>query len=601
MSPARPRLRTPLVLALGAALALPLALTAPRPAVAAGASVTPLKFTVDAGGKRCTIDADLYRPAGVDAAHPAPAVMTTNGFGGSKTDGSTDTIAEAFAARGYVALAYSGLGFGKTGCPISLDAPAIDGRAASGLIDFLGGKRAADDGTRAGFVTLDRAGDPRLGMIGGSYGGAIQLATASRDPRIDALVPLVTWHDLGYSLVPNTVGGAQDVGAAARTPGVYKYQWTNAFFLIGEAQGLLHPSLDQSRLGGAGCTHFVARACDMKRLFDSARFPKARTDKRLRYARQVSPASYLDTVRAPTLLIQGQADTLFTLNEAEATYRRLTARGVTARMIWQSWGHSDGINAPAPGELDLAKGNLETSYVGRRVLAWFDRYLRHDTRAAAGPALAYYRDWATDGGHPYASADGPPATGRTLYLSGDGKLVGTPAAAGAGSRSYLNLPVATSHSENSLAGMTGQPNPAPYDGKGTYLGWTSNPLAAPLDVVGSPEATLKVTSSAAERVQGSSDAANKLVLFAKIYDVAPDGTASLVHRLIAPVRVPDVRRPFEVTLPGIVHRFAEGHRLRFVVAASDDAYYGNTGTKRVTVSGTAGTPAGTLRLPVDGG
>ncbi|WP_308432906.1 CocE/NonD family hydrolase C-terminal non-catalytic domain-containing protein, partial [Streptomyces chryseus] len=120
---------------------------------------------------------------------------------------------------------------------------------------------------------------------------------------------------------------------------------------------------------------------------------------------------------------------------------------------------------------------------------------------------------------------------------------------------------------------------------------------APVEVVGAPRATLRVVSPATERVQDSGDAADRLVLFAKLYDVAPDGTKTLVHRLVAPVRVPDVRRPFTVSLPGIVHRYAQGHRLEFVVAASDDAYYGNRGIKPVTVTSAPG-DTGVLELPV---
>lgn len=105
-----------------------------------------------------------------------------------------------------MSLVYSGLGFGRSGCLITLDAPEADGRAASGLVDFLAGTRTADDGTRADFVALDEPGDPRVGMIGGSYGGAVQFATAAVDHRVDALVPLITWNDLGHSLAPdNTV------------------------------------------------------------------------------------------------------------------------------------------------------------------------------------------------------------------------------------------------------------------------------------------------------------------------------------------------------------------------------------------------------------
>jgi predicted acyl esterase len=268
-------------------------------------------------------------------------------------------------------------------------------------------------------------------------------------------------------------------------------------------------------------------------------------------------------------------------------------------MIWQSWGHSGGLTGPAAGELDLTKGNLETSYAGRRVLAWFDRHLRKRPHADTGPAFAYHRDWITDPDRTYATAEHLPALSRTLYLSGDGKLVDDRRKVARGSRGYTNRLIPTSHSESSLAGLIGLPDAPPSDTEGTYLGWTSTPLERPLDVVGAPRATLKVVSPKAERTQNSSDAADKLVLFAKLYDIAPDGTRTLVHRLVAPVRVPDVTRSFTVTLPGIVHRYESGHRLRFVIAASDDAYFGNRGIKPVTVvSGPHDT--GVLRLPVTG-
>ncbi|MDX3373472.1 CocE/NonD family hydrolase [Streptomyces sp. ME02-6991-2A] len=581
-------MRHPLVAVAGAALAAPLVLSGPAHAEAAPYTVTPLKFTVQAGGRSCVVDADLYRPAGVDAQNPAPAVLATNGFGGSKSDGSTDAIGKAVAARGYVGLVYSGLGFGKSGCLITLDDPAIDGKAASGLLDFLGSTRAADDGTRADYVVQDGEGDPRVGMIGGSYGGAIQLATASTDPRVDALVPLITWNDLAYALAPNNTGAA--AGVTSDTPGVFKWQWTNGFYLIGEGQPLLNPSLDPSRFNRLDCLHFAAQACETIRLLNSGRYPADKAEAMLAYARSVSPVSYLDRVKAPTLIVQGQADSLFNLNEATATYKTLKAQGTTAKMIWQSWGHSGG---QVPGELDLSEGNLETSYVGQRVLAWFDRYLQKKAETDTGPEFAYYRSWQSG----YGTAAELPALSQKMYLSGDGKLVDNRSKVARGSRQYTNWLVPTSHSESSIAPLIGLPDPKPYDTKGTYLGWRSAPLTAPVDVVGAPKATLKVLSPKAERVQNSGDASDKLVLFAKVYDVAPDGTRKLVNRLVSPVRVPDVTRPFTVELPGIVHRYEKGHRLEFVIAASDTAYFGNRGVKPVTVV-SAPDDTGVLELPV---
>ena len=587
------RSRTSLAVALGAALAAPLAVAAPADAATGQYTVTALKFTVSAGGRSCTVDADLYRPAGVDREHTAPAVLATNGFGGSKSDGSTDAIGKAFAARGYVGLVYSGLGFGSSGCLISLDDPRIDGAAASRLVDFLAGTRAADDGTKADFVTQDGKDDPRVGMIGGSYGGAVQLATAAVDHRVDALVPMITWNNLAYSLDPNNAAGAGPV------PGAFKWQWTNGFYLIGESQPITLPNLDPSRINSLTCLHFVSDACATIRTLNSGTYPAERTRQLLDYAHSVSPVSYLRGVRTPTLLVQGQTDSLFNLNEATATYKTLKAQGTTTKMIWQSWGHSGGRTDPASGELNLSQGNLETSYVGKRILAWFDRYLHHDKKVRTGPAFAYYRDWVTDPGSTYATARQLPAPDRRLYLSGDGKLVDNRKKVARGSREYHNLLVPTSHSESSLAGLVGLPDPAPYDTEGTYLGWTSEPLTAPLDVVGAPKVSLRVVSPAAERVQKSVDAADKLVLFAKLYDVAPDGTKTLVHRLVAPVRVPDVTKRFTVTLPGIVHRYEAGHRLSLVVAASDDAYFGNKGVKPVTITSAPG-DTGVLELPVAG-
>ncbi|MFE4798552.1 CocE/NonD family hydrolase [Streptomyces sp. NPDC056708] len=578
----------------GAALAAPLVLTGAAHATAAETSqytVTPLKFTIQAGGRSCTVDADLYRPAGADAQHPAPAVLATNGFGGSKSDGSTDAIGKAFASRGYVGLVYSGLGFGKSGCLITLDDPAIDGKAAAGLIDFLAGTRAADDGTRADYVTRDGEGDPRVGMIGGSYGGAVQMATAAVDHRVDALVPLITWNDLAYALAPNNTGTRK--GVSSDTAGVFKWQWTNGFYLLGEGQTILNASLDPSRFGSLTCLHFAPQACDTIRLLNSGRYHADRTAAMLDYARSVSPVDYLSRVKAPTLLVQGQADSLFNLNEATATYRILKAQGTTTKMIWQAWGHSGG---QAPGELDLGKGNLETSYVGQRVLAWFDRYLQHEKNTDTGPEFAYYRDWKSG----YGTAAAVPGLSRKMYLSGDGKLVDNRSKVTRGSRQYANWLVPTSHSESSLAGLIGLPDPEPYDIKGTYLGWSSAPLTSAVDVVGAPKATLKVVSPKTERVQNSGDAADKLVLFAKVYDVAPDGTRTLVNRLVSPVRVPDVTRSFAVQLPGIVHRYEAGHRLEFVIAASDSAYSGNRGIKPVTVV-SAPEDTGVLELPVVGG
>jgi ABC-2 type transport system ATP-binding protein len=83
----------------------------------------------------CTVRADKYQPAGVSKAHPAPAILTTNGFGGAKDDDGQSAGASAFAKAGYVVISYSGLGFGGSDCKIALDDPDYDGKAGKQMVD----------------------------------------------------------------------------------------------------------------------------------------------------------------------------------------------------------------------------------------------------------------------------------------------------------------------------------------------------------------------------------------------------------------------------------------------------------------------------------
>ena len=49
----------------------------------------------------------------------------------------------------------------------------------------------------------------------------------------------------------------------------------------------------------------------------------------------------MSKIKVPTLLVQGEKDTLFNLNEASTTYAALKKQGTPVKMVWQSWGHSD--------------------------------------------------------------------------------------------------------------------------------------------------------------------------------------------------------------------------------------------------------------------
>jgi len=590
----------PAAVAATAALALTAAAMPAGPVTAAddtpGYSVEELSVEVHVGPDRdqpCTVVADLYRPDAATADAPAPAILTTHGFGGSKDDGSTSAIARGFVGEGYVVLAYSGLGFGGSGCKIHLDDPDWDGAAGTQLVDLLADRP---------FVAADAPGDPRVGMIGGSYGGQVQFAVAMQDRRVDALVPLITWNDLSYSLAPNNTSLGADTTYS--TPGVHKRQWTGLFFGGGIIDGVDDAYVDPDR--NVGCPNFVDEACAAMAQLSAQGYPDQST---LELARHASVASYLEQITAPTLLIQGQKDTLFNLQEAAATYRGLRAQGTPARMVWQSWGHSQG-GEPAPGELDLDGGSLRKSYLGRRVLGWMDHYVRGVDTAPVGPRFAYFRDWVDYDTSPseagtavaraYATSDRYPVhRPERLYFSSSDALVDSADAVEAGSATYANLPGGAASSYSETSGVEGSQVDQPVsDAPGTFAAWTSEPLARRLDLVGVPRLRVHLDAPTAAATQDV-DPGGRLVLFAKIYDVAPDGTEKLQHRLISPVRVTDVSEPVDVQLPGVVQRLPAGHRIRVVLAASDSAYAGNAAVHPVTVHTGPERPS-RLTLPVVG-
>src|SRR5689334_16657888 len=257
-------------------------------------TVKTMTFDVKTGPKSdtpCKIVGDLYKPNDASASNPAAAVMATNGFGGS-------------------------------GCKITLDDPDWDGRAGSQLVSFLGG---------LDYVLKDKPGDPRVGMIGGSYGGQIQFAIAGQDPRLDAIVPQITWNDLSYSLGPNNTDFTK--GVTYDTPGVIKLDWPVLFTALGFADPVKNGSLDASHLGP--CPNFNDQVCPSLATSGALGYPQPDTLALLRHA---SVSSYMQRIKIPTFLSQGQSDTLFNLQEAVATYKALRAQGTPVKMLWRSAG-----------------------------------------------------------------------------------------------------------------------------------------------------------------------------------------------------------------------------------------------------------------------
>jgi ABC-2 type transport system ATP-binding protein len=461
-------------------------------------------------------------------------------------------------------------------------------------------------------------------MVGGSYGGQIQFATAAYEHehgknRLDAIVPIITWNDLSYSLDPNNGalpgGTAQSGSVSSNVPGAFKYEWSVLFSGEGIADGAQDIGALAADPGSFGqyvtdnCANFSPQVCTALTEVATQGYPSQAS---ITFLRHASVASYMKDIKVPTFLAQGQADTLFDLQESVATYTKLRQQGTPVSLEWQSWGHSE--STPVAGELD--ERHPLASYQGRQLVAWFNHYVK---RSAPQPPLdfRYFRDWVyaatNDINQAYAVAPRfPVGSAKTYFLSGSdiggtttptgqsvggGDLVTNASQVVAGTSGYSSsAPFGPNYTETSALESMLSPEPPVTDPTTSSIRFSTAPLTKAMTVVGSPRLTVQLGSPTVEGTQGTGPG-GQLVVFAKVYDIGPGGAVELPHRLIAPARIADVTKPITIELPGIVHQFAKGHRLAIVLAGGDLAYRGATEPQPVTLT-TGGTFVQKLTVPV---
>ncbi|MGH3244089.1 MAG: alpha/beta fold hydrolase, partial [Spirillospora sp.] len=455
--------------------------------------------------QRVTLDTTFYKPAG---AGRLPAVLLGHGFGGSKRDVTAE--ARRLAREGYAVLTWSARGFGRSTGEIALNSPDYEVKDVRQLIDWL---------ARRPDVRLDGPGDPRLGMAGGSYGGAIALLTAAYDRRVDAIAPLITWHDLADALFPDATG-------AGPSDGVFKKLWTGLLF-TGSA-------------GRTACGRFLPSLCAMYQEVAETGRPTASAVETLRRS---SPSSVADRIRVPTLLVQGQSDSLFPLADADANARAIARNGAPVSVVWFRGGH-DG-------------GDPETDRIEGLVRDFFDARLKR-SKTGSEDGFLVTRSGGLDSSTREVVVE--EATTRTYPgLSHD--PVSLPL--NNGEQTIYNPPGGSPASISALPGLgalgsTGALGAAvgglPSEQPGQFAAFDTRPLERPVQLTGAASVRL--------RVDGDGP------LFAKLYDVASDGTATLARRLAAPFRA-SRGQDVTVTLPAMDHRFDRGHRLRLVIATTD--------------------------------
>ncbi|EXG79488.1 CocE/NonD family hydrolase [Cryptosporangium arvum] len=518
---------------------------------------TDAMVTVRSGPERnepIELDTTIYVPESATASHPAPAILLAHGFGGSKSSVAAD--ARRLAGQGYVVQTWSARGFGRSGGTISLDSPDYEVNDARALVDRLAER---DD------VRQDASGDPRVAAIGGSYGGALSLLLAGYDKRVDTIVPRITWNDLANSFFPEATGGGP-------ADGVFKRSWAGLFFgsasgggvssvrdlaaLLGarpDSNGGIDPSsVDASKVGElAQCGRFEVSLCrEYLEVATTGRSTPAIVER----LRRSSPSTVLDRIDAPTLLVQGQQDTLFPLSEADANARGIAANGTPVRVAWYAGGH------------DSTASTRESERVNELELAWLRHYL--DGR---GPAPSDEFSYTTAGA---ISARDTRPTSR-VYTLGEYPPAEDPyriRVSGISPQPVANPPDGTPAGVSTLPGfgaLTSSFANAGIDVPGQFASYSGVELSRSVDVAGAPTVRVAAASPTGEAV-----------LFLKLYDVDADGRATLPGGAVSAVRLTGLPRTIDtaslvtVTLPMIGHRFESGHSVRLVIATADQAYAG---------------------------
>ena len=425
----------------------PLTLTGGAPALAATGPTTTNACITSVPDPGTTtpvkICYSLFEPAGASAAHPVPMIMHSHGWGGSRT---TDPAAfRQWLDAKYAVLSFDQRGFGESGGTAQVENPDVEGHDVRALV-----KLVAD----LPWVKQDAPGDPRLGAIGGSYGGGYQFLGAFEELRLkgkpvfDALAPEITWNDLNTSLAPQ---------------GVVRSEWAAALSAASVPSQSLPPQVYKALVEGVA-TGF----------WPDGSIPG--TENLPKFFEKNGPAWHVSQGRRldiPVLFGQGLTDTLFNLQQGLDNWRTAITAGARKHSMFVGYNGGHTLPAVYPQGVDVASDPCSKQLAGGDFAALALRFMDEQLKGKHTGLKGYGKlHLATPASTcttvSSVAADNPVAVGNVattetggaaiaypvaqgpIRIAGSAFLTGTMTALGANNRAFYGLAVGTNPADAKL-------------------------------------------------------------------------------------------------------------------------------------------------------
>lgn len=570
---------------------------------------TPLNCAVDGSYRYCgsatsatSVESFDGTPIDVYLALPAdpnpttdgdyPVVGIYHGWGGSKINLKTNTLAQDLLAEGFAVFTMTDRGWGgasggSCGGPSATVKPAP---CATGYIHLMHNQYEVRDAQYVLSKLADDRNDAddayvidstKIGATGGSYGGGMTEALAmlkdrvqtgpstyipwespinGRSLEIAGAAPEYTWTDLSSALIPN--GSTLDYAAdnpyygpdSDHRVGVPKQQWTFSLYASGPGYGGFYAPVNYDP--SANITAWYALITGGGPYDNNPNITGTLAEIQNNHSSYYIPINDTTDTPAPMLISGGWNDDLFPFNEALRLYNKVRAESPSTPVA--VWGNDAGGHSPR-GNVGGAANTADRNVIRPVLVSWLVKYVKgdgsetlpfNDLGGAAATSSKCSGQSRVAGDTTYSTGTWFDMMHGEVQITGDAQTIGQ-------HTSPADQFVGTSSDVCDYAGRTD-------DTEGAAVYKTDITQSGGVTIIGSPtvEATMDVTSAGDQIV-------------ARLFDYDPSGVGHqrLIGRAIyrpQGVGAGPTKQVFQLFPQN--YAVAQGHTLKLELLSSDTPF-----------------------------